>query len=201
MPAPAPAAATAADNFAQSRSEVSSFAALIAPADPVAFLAQDFGKTWRLLEGDEAKGARVFGWDDLNSLLAMDVWNAQAMTIVLDGQKAPPSAYCVQRPNRLGAPGAYPQRDKVMALLAEGASLVLNDIETLAPRVHAIVDQLQQTFNAKAAANLYYSQRARQGFRSHYDRHEVFALQVHGKKKWRVYQGRAPRRRSSIRAS
>lgn len=168
-----------------------SFAKLIAPADPISFLGSDFGKRWRHFPGDESKADAVFDWPALNRLLAMDVWNARNMTVMLDGRKAPPAAYCDQTVNRSMNAGVYPNRDKVMALLAEGASLVLNDVGSLAPTVQAVADGLKQAFNARASANLYYSQRARQAFDSHYDRHEVFALQIRGRKKWRVYKGRA----------
>jgi len=168
-----------------------SFAKLIAPGDPVAFLGSDFGKRWRRFPGEEAKADAVFDWSEFNRLLGMDVWNARNMTVMLDGRKAPPAAYCDQTVNRSMNAGVYPNRDKVMALLAQGASVVLNDITSLAPSVQAVADGLRQVFNARASANLYYSQRARQAFGSHYDRHEVFALQIRGCKTWRVYRGRA----------
>jgi hypothetical protein len=84
-----------------------------------------------------------------------------------------------------------PEPAKVMGFLGQGASMVLNDIDSLVPAVAAIVESLKGTFHARGAANLYYSRRQRLAFDSHYDRHDVFALQLYGAKRWRIYKGRA----------
>lgn len=163
--------------------------AFLAPATAEAFLRESFGQSWRHMPGAPEKAAAVFSMDEFSRLLGMDVWSARTMTIMLDGRRAPPNAFCEQTVNRTKAGGLYPRRDRVMALMDEGASVVLDEMASLAPGVQGIADMLAGAFNARVSANLYYSQKERRAFASHYDRHEVFALQIVGKKRWRVYRG------------
>ncbi len=155
------------------------------------FFNRTLGRQWRLAKGDAARAAAVFGWDDLNHLLGMDVWNASTMTIMLDGQKAPPPAYCSRGANRTRNTDMNTDSEKVKRLIEQGASVVLNDVSSLTPALARTVDEIRRALNGVAAANLYFSQKQRRAFHSHYDRHEVLALQIHGTKTWRIYKGRA----------
>lgn len=179
------------DSMERATKPPTTFGDFIAPESPAEFFRNIHGKRWAHLQGDPAKAGAIFGWDDLNAILAMDVWNAGTVTLMMDGKRVPAGAYCRQTVNRSKVSGAYPDRARVLALLRDGASLVLNDMSSLAPATQGVLDMLNATLNGRGAANLYYSQQKRRAFHSHYDRHEVFALQVHGRKQWRIYRGRA----------
>lgn len=170
---------------------IQTFAELLAPETEANFFGSIYGKRWALLKGDAAKAAAVFDWDGLNDVLAMDVWNAGTITMMLDGKRVPPNAYCQQGVNRAKVNGIYPVRERVLKLLRDGASLVLNDMASLAAPVQAVQEILNASLNGRGAANLYYSQQKRRAFHSHFDRHEVLALQIQGTKAWRIYRGRA----------
>jgi len=170
---------------------IGSFAELIAPETEENFFSTIFGRRWAHLKGDPAKAAAVFDWNAMNDVLAMDVWNAGTVTMMLDGKKVPQQAYCQQGVNRMKATGLYPDRGRMLKILQDGASLVLNDMSSLHVGVQSVQELLNATFNGRGAANLYYSQKQRRAFHSHFDRHEVFALQIHGTKTWKIYQGRA----------
>ena len=167
------------------------FAQLIAPFDADTFFSAVQGRKWLHVPGTPEKAAPIFSSDDLNAILNMDVWTASVVAIMLDGQRAPPPAYCRQTVNRNKHSVMQPDAEKVMALLRQSASMVLDDITSLAPAVGQVVEMLMRTFHAQATCNLYFSQRQRQAFNSHFDRHDVFALQIYGEKRWRVYRGRA----------
>lgn len=167
------------------------FAELIAPFSVNEFLTGVLGREWRHISGASEKVKSVLPWEEYNKILAMDVWSAQTMAIVLDGQRAPAGAYCSQAVNRSKTPGMYLDQKRVKELLRQGASLVLDDVHTLAPAIDRIAGEIRRALNGRVASNLYYSQQQRQAFKSHYDRHEVFALQVHGEKRWKIYKGRA----------
>ena len=49
---------------------------------------------------------------------------------------------------------------------------------------------MEDALGAKLQANLYMSSRRKQGFRVHYDTHDVFAMHVMGEKTWMVFEGR-----------
>jgi ribosomal protein L16 Arg81 hydroxylase len=77
--------------------------------------------------------------------------------------------------------------------MGRGATLLLNEVETLAPGVLALVDTIQRDLGAKSSVNLYFSRKERKGFDSHCDRHDVFAVQIYGTKRWNIYQGQLDR--------
>jgi len=167
-----------------------SFAELIAPLTPAEFYRDVLGKEWRLLRGDQKKADAVFGWDDLNAVLQLDVWSGFSLNLVLDGERVPHNAYCRPVMDRNRQQVMRPDPDKVAEFLRQGVTVVLNELGGVAPGVGAVVDSALQALNAIGNANLYYSQKAHRAFNSHCDRHEVFALQISGEKVWRIYKGR-----------
>jgi ribosomal protein L16 Arg81 hydroxylase len=78
----------------------------------------------------------------------------------------------------------------VRALLRQGASALLNDVDTLSPGLRAVADGFERGLGGKVQINLYCSWRERQAFPSHFDTHDVFALQIAGQKRWTAYRGR-----------
>lgn len=168
---------------------ISSLADLLDPVTPEAFRADYLHDKPLHVRGRPEKFARILDWADLNRMLAMDVWTQQTLQLHVDAKRVPPSAYCVNAANRDHQPILRPDSDKVQELIGRGATLLLNEIETLAPGVLAIVETIQRELGAKSSVNLYFSQKERQGFDSHCDRHDVFALQIYGAKRWTVYQG------------
>jgi len=168
---------------------ISSLADLLDPVTPEAFRADYLHDKPLHVRGRPEKFAEILDWADLNRMLAMDVWTQQTLQLHVDAKRVPPSAYCVNAANRDHQPILRPDSDKVQELIGRGATLLLNEIETLAPGVLAIVETIQRELGAKSSVNLYFSQKERQGFDSHCDRHDVFALQIYGAKRWTVYQG------------
>lgn len=50
---------------------------------------------------------------------------------------------------------------------------------------------LAAQFGARSFANVYCSFRGVQAFQTHFDLHDVFAVQAEGEKTWRIYEARA----------
>ena len=50
---------------------------------------------------------------------------------------------------------------------------------------------MEDALGGKVQGNLYLSSKRKQGFRVHYDTHDVFAVHVMGEKTWFVFEGRA----------
>jgi ribosomal protein L16 Arg81 hydroxylase len=80
---------------------------------------------------------------------------------------------------------------KVKALLDLGASLIANHLHRVCPEVAAVAQMLEREFAARVAANVYCSFKGVQAFQTHFDLHDVFAVQAEGEKCWRVYEARA----------
>ena len=172
---------------------ISSLAEFLDPVTPEAFRADYLHKQHLHVPGQSEKFVSTLDWSDINRMLAMDVWTQQTLQVHIDTNRVPPAAYCVSAANRDHQPVLRPDPEKVEELIGRGATLLLNEIETLAPGVLALVDTIQRELGAKSSANLYYSQKERKGFDSHCDRHDVFAVQIYGIKRWNIYQGQLDR--------
>ena len=167
-------------------------AALVRPLDPEAFLADVRDREPRHFPGDDARFAQVFSFAELERLLGMwRLWSDRTFKVVLDGRDLPPEEFCTSGHGREGHPAVLVDARRVEALLARGATLVLDAMESLSPGVRAVADALRSALGGSVICNVYCSFESHAGFPSHYDTTEVLALHIAGRKRWRVYRERA----------
>lgn len=168
-----------------------SFADILAPITPDSFFADYHGRRWLHVPGASSaagadKFAAVMTRAKLDSLIsAVGLWNPMSLRLVRDRSPLATQDYC--------GPDDKIVPEKLKSLLANGASLVLNDLDLQAPGldgVSAVARALEEILEAKVQANLYSSPHERQAFDSHYDGHDVYAVHVEGEKLWRIYEGK-----------
>lgn len=165
---------------------------IMAPLGAETFVRDYLGRQPLHLQGSPGKFQDVMNWDVLNRLLGMTtIWSAQSLVLVLDKEVIQPPAFCQPAPGRDGGTVLRPDPAKVKRYLAQGATLVLNDIDQLTPELSAVARSLETALGGKVQANLYMSSKRKQAFRAHFDFHDVFAVHVMGEKTWMVFQGRA----------
>ncbi len=75
----------------------------------------------------------------------------------------------------------------VYKLYAGGASIILNGIQSRHDGVRELGRSIEQALEFPASTNLYATPPSSRGFDTHFDRHEVFVLQIHGTKRWRIF--------------
>jgi bifunctional lysine-specific demethylase and histidyl-hydroxylase MINA len=165
------------------------FADLIAPIAQPDFLSSILGKKPIHIPGNPDKFTFAMSWDLMNAVLNQSgIWTTQTLQLVLDKVVLRPDLYGIEGTGRDGGRSQSVDFNKVRALIRQGASLVLNEIETLTPGMKRIAEILGRTPGGKVQANLYCSWQKHQAFDVHYDTHDVFAMQVSGEKAWRIYQ-------------
>lgn len=163
---------------------------LISPLDRKRFLGEHRGRAPLHLSGRTVDVGAVMSWQILTDLLNMTaIWSANSLNLALDTRPVPAEEYCRRTQGRDG-PVLQPDVARVRHFLRQGASLVVNDIDSLTPGLRRLADSMEQALGGKVQANLYCSWAAHQAFDSHFDTHEVYALHVAGSKRWRVYEGR-----------
>jgi len=168
------------------------FEELLRPMTPQAFLGGVMGREPHHFPGDAARFAHLFSFPELNALLGMwRLWSDRTFKVVLDGRDVEPEEFCVSGQGRDGRQALLLSAPRIEALLARGATVVLDVMESLCPQVRELAQALQSALAARVACNAYCSFQAHAGFPSHYDTTDVFAVQVAGTKRWRVYRGRA----------
>jgi bifunctional lysine-specific demethylase and histidyl-hydroxylase NO66 len=69
-----------------------------------------------------------------------------------------------------------------------GATIILQHAHQLEPSLGRLCRGLEHVFSSHIQTNLYLTPPNAQGFRTHYDNHCVFVVQVAGEKAWRLYE-------------
>ncbi len=78
--------------------------------------------------------------------------------------------------------------DKVLTEYAAGATLVLQGLHRLWPPLIDFTRELGLELAQPVQANAYLTPAGNQGFATHYDTHDVFVLQIDGRKRWLVHE-------------
>jgi ribosomal protein L16 Arg81 hydroxylase len=165
---------------------------LLAPVTPEAFFAEYHDRQPLHVQGGAEKFASVLSWAEIDRLLGMThIWSSQSLKVVVEGQSLPPEQYCTRAMTRDRQQAMQPDAAMVEAWVKRGATLALNDVDSLTPGLAAVSGALEGAGLGKAQANVYVSWQAHKAFASHYDTHEVWAVQVEGEKTWYVWEGRA----------
>lgn len=151
-----------------------------------AFLAKQLSKEVVMVDvGTEATSA-LMSWNDLNSLLATRPVPDPQLRLFRQGRKVPLSSYAgVTQPGRRRREVLHPE--KLYTALREGASLILDAVETLHLPVAAAAEDLVRFVREKVQVNMYATWGESQGFNTHADDHDVFIVQVIGSKHWTVH--------------
>lgn len=138
--------------------------------------------------GDNDSKRGLLDWDSFNRLLGQSaIWTAQTCRLMLNRVAVPVADYCDPCSTPHGT-DLRPSPQKMDVFLTAGASLVMNEVQTLHPPITRVAATLSRAFAAQIGANVYCSFKDVQAFGSHYDNHDVFAVQTEGEKIWRIYE-------------
>jgi ribosomal protein L16 Arg81 hydroxylase len=101
----------------------------------------------------------------------------------------PPDAFLSYQSNRRRSGQAIPRLrvEDLTAQLRNGATLVLDAVDELCEPVTVLAENLERKFRVRIQVNAYAGWRTSHGFDLHWDDHDVFILQVAGRKQWKVY--------------
>ena len=78
-------------------------------------------------------------------------------------------------------------RGAVADLYRRGATIVLNQAHQFDPALARLCRGLEHVFSSHVQTNIYLTPPNAQGFKTHYDNHDVLVIQVEGEKAWRLY--------------
>lgn len=109
------------------------------------------------------------------------------MRLVRDGDPIPAGRYT--RTIRIGARRVegVVRPERVLAEFGEGATIVLQALHRSWSPVAEFCRDLELDLTHPVQANAYITPATSRGFAVHHDTHDVFVLQTHGRKSWRIY--------------
>ncbi|MEV5694692.1 cupin domain-containing protein [Micromonospora globbae] len=158
--------------------------------EPAKFAAAHWGRTPLLSRADElpnrAGFTDLFSPDDADELLSRRGLRTPFLRIAKDGELVPPARWT-------GGGGAGAEigdqvlDERVLEQYAAGATLVLQGLHRTWPPLIDLARDLGLALGQPLQVNAYLTPAGNQGFATHYDTHDVFVLQVDGRKHWRIH--------------
>ena len=91
------------------------------------------------------------------------------------------------KPSEYTYPSGLIDAGRLFAGFADGATIVMSNLELQVDGLANLCRSLEREVSARFQANVYLTPANAQGFRRHYDAHDVFVVQIEGAKRWRVY--------------
>jgi bifunctional lysine-specific demethylase and histidyl-hydroxylase NO66 len=161
--------------------------------DPAAFVRDHWAKAPLLRCGAGPDGFDdLLSLDDVDRILAATSPRAPAFRMVKDGRPLPPSAY-----TKSGRMGSQPLSDladpgKIFDQFRRGATIVLQSLQRSWPPLTGFARELELFLTHPVQVNAYLTPPASRGLGVHHDTHDVFVLQVHGRKLWQVWDAAVP---------
>jgi hypothetical protein len=148
-------------------------------------LAMREATTWRLMPGnDPGRYAGLLSIADIDAFLRTDAARTPRVSMADGGRKGsaalPLDDYIEEGGDRVDLPALFACHDA-------GASLVIAQFHELHPPLARFCRGLEKAFLHGVQANIYLTPPGAQGFRVHFDTHDVLVLQVSGRKSWRVW--------------
>ncbi len=82
--------------------------------------------------------------------------------------------------------------NQIYASYSDGYTLVVNEIERFWKPLKTLCHTMSEYLNHKTMANMYLTPKNQKALLPHYDTHDVFVIQVEGKKHWKLYDAEYP---------
>lgn len=161
-----------------------SFEWLIDPITPGEFF-QDYyeRKPLRIVRSDPRRYEALLNVARIDRLLAASEHTLSEMFLVDASREIKPEEYTFED----GASDPRIDLARLLQLYGSGASLSLSRLHEQVPELAALCQAVERKFSGHFQTNIYLSPPNAQGFKTHFDSHDVFVLQVSGTKLWTLY--------------
>jgi bifunctional lysine-specific demethylase and histidyl-hydroxylase NO66 len=156
--------------------------------DPGRFVDEHWGRAPLYRPGADATAfADLFSLGDVDHILSSTTPRYPAFRMVKEGKQLDRRSY-----TRSGRVGGQPLDDladprRVYELFYGGATLVLQSLHRFWPPLTRFGRDLELALTHPVQVNAYVTPPASQGLGVHHDEHDVFVLQLYGRKQWDVH--------------
>lgn len=152
----------------------------IAPVSPAAFLAEHFEKApLRVARNDPAYYGDLLNFADIDRVVTTMGLSVPEITVTRSAGDITAADYAYE--------SGFVDPVRVNQLFADGATVILSGLQERLPNLARFCRALEAVFSSRVQTNIYMTQAESQGFRAHYDDHDVIVLQIAGTKEWRLY--------------
>ncbi len=156
--------------------------------DPERFLTEVWTRRWHRYAGSAPDAfADLLSLAAVDDLLAAGGLRHPALRVVRDGKTLPRRRFT--KAHRTGGRrvGDAVDGPAVLRAFEEGATVVLQAMHRFHPPIQTFCDGLEAFFGHPLQANAYLTPASARGLAVHHDTHDVLVLQLHGRKRWSLY--------------
>lgn len=132
-----------------------------------------------------ALNASVFTLADIDNILS--TVEPEAPYVNLHNGAFIPEQEYVFTYNEVGKPKKTIIKPKFYNLMRGGATLILNRVQKSSPYIDALCKEVSDVVNQETLGNGYLAFNPQAAFGNHWDCHDVFAIQLVGRKRWKIY--------------
>jgi ribosomal protein L16 Arg81 hydroxylase len=164
---------------------LATLADLLAPVSISEFL-ETFRARKRLhiSTSNATRAKTLFSWDEIDTLLSDQALD-ETVTLMRDGVTVPRRFYTSNEGKRLNVRALHD-------LLPQGVSIVVDGVHRSIPQIRQLAAAIERKMRIHTHVNAYLSFSKGGAFKPHWDIHDVLVLQVHGNKRWLVWDAEVP---------
>src|SRR5580658_1997142 len=151
---------------------------VLSPLAPGDFIKDYWGQKFLHLPGPQGRFSSLFPWPVVNEMLETHRFVPPRLRLTQDGKAISPDLFMKS---------GHLQAAELTRLLRDGATLIIDSVDEVHAPLKAFAQQLGRTLQARINVNLYAGWRTSHGFDVHWDNHDVFILQIAGKKQWKIW--------------
>ncbi|MCA1749896.1 MAG: cupin domain-containing protein [Sphingomonadales bacterium] len=153
---------------------------VLGPLDPGVFFEDIFEERFHLItRGEPGRFSELVSVDVVDRFIA----DSELFSGMIDATRAEPritrDAFTLDN-DRI-------DRSALLRLYQDKATIIAPHLHGYHKPLGDFVRALEPVFSASLQTNIYLTPPGARGFRTHYDNHDVFVLQVSGAKSWRLY--------------
>jgi ribosomal protein L16 Arg81 hydroxylase len=159
-------------------------ARLVEPVDVTTFKQNYWErKPLHIQRDDHRYYAGLLTLDDVDRLLFLAGVQLDGIRVVMEGKETP-----IDQLGSHGKLGVTNALEGLYTRYREGSTIVLNSVGDQCEPLRGLAQTLSAEVNARFQMNVYITPGGNaQGFKPHYDTHDVFITQIYGIKQWRLY--------------
>ncbi|CAA9275174.1 MAG: hypothetical protein AVDCRST_MAG56-3443 [uncultured Cytophagales bacterium] len=169
----------------EQKEQVSTFQDLLYPFKAEGFTQEYWEKKPLMVQrGDAGYYQSLFSIDNVDELLDLTRPQGKSIRIVKNQEPLMASKY-------ENADGSL-NLNQIYLAYADGYTVVVNEIDRFWKPLKALCQNISAFLNQRAVANMYLTPKNQKALLPHYDTHDVYVVQVHGTKHWKIYDVEYP---------
>jgi ribosomal protein L16 Arg81 hydroxylase len=131
--------------------------------------------------------SKILSVSDIDVFLSQQNLPPECMLLMTRGEHIPEAKWTTRETLLNGTVKRVVNPQKVFKLFGSGATIIINSAEKCIPCLTEACRAFEQDLRIRVQANIYITPARSQGFAMHYDPHDIFLLQIKGRKNWNIY--------------